>query len=173
MTHASKEPWRVIWTRSRFEKSVAEALSSKNHIVFLPLRKEIRQWSDRRKKIEVPLFPNYIFVRAVEADFQEILKIPGVVKLIQENNRPAIIRESQMRLLKKLIENSDYPELEFQTLDEGSNITIRSGPLRGLSGVLVERKGKYKLGIRISEIKASILVEIDVKQIVRHIKNSE
>jgi transcription antitermination factor NusG len=161
-----RHPWRVIYTRGRHEKSVADELCEQGIEVFLPLVRTYRQWSDRKKSVELPLFPNYVFLRANDSSLLKILKNKGVVKTVLYSGKPAIIQENQMKEIMKIIKYAHEPEVEFDSLQTGSNVRIKSGPFRGMNGQLVERKGKYKFSVQFDSINACVLFEVDLKNIV-------
>ncbi len=159
--------WHVLYTRGRHEKAVAQQLEEKKIEVYVPITKQLRQWSDRKKWIDVPLFPNYVFIRANDIILSQSLQTPGVVKIVHFAGKAAVIREIQMKRIKRIIENSDYSEIEMNENHSGLFVKIKSGPFKGLSGILLEKKGKYKLSVRIEDLNASILVEINLKNIVK------
>jgi len=157
--------WHVIYTRGRYEKRIAEQITEQGIEIFFPLVKQLRQWKDRKKWVEIPLFPNYIFVKADEKILSEILHINGVLKSVNSYGKPVTVSNKQMSSISKLIHETQYPEVEFNLPEIGSDIKIISGPLKGISGKLMQRKGKHKICIAIEAINASILVDIDPKLI--------
>jgi transcriptional antiterminator RfaH len=166
MSKLQDNPWRVIYTRGRFEKKVAAQLKERNIVIYLPLVKKLHQWSDRKKWIETPLFPNYLFLRADEIMLYEIVKIPGIVRSLYNAGIPVMISENRMKDIIRLVENSEHPEVEYDTMQIGSKVCIKSGPLRGMEGKLIQRKGKYKFSVELEAIHASVLIEIDLKHVV-------
>lgn len=170
MSQQKPKHWRVIYTKGRFEKSVKARISDQNIDVYLPLVKKLQQWSDRKKWVEIPLFPNYIFVRAEEPKFLEILRVPGVVRFIYNAGQPVVIRENQMADIMRLVEHAEMPDVEYDSMQVGSKVIIKSGPLKGMKGVLIQRRGKYKFSLEIDAIHANILVEIDLKLLTEHTK---
>src|SRR5690625_3678238 len=97
--------WRVLYVNSRAEKKVAERLAAKGFEVFCPLRTTLRQWSDRKKKVRVPYFPSYVFVRYEEKDRLSVVETPGVVGLENYLHRQAVLREKEMQYVMTVSED--------------------------------------------------------------------
>src|SRR5690349_11156140 len=106
--------WYVFYTKSRQEKKVQELLTRDGYEVFLPTQKVMRQWSDRKKKVEVPLFNSYIFVRDFDHKIAEILKTPGVAWNIRHNGKPAILRQEEFELIQRFISTGYFLETTGQ-----------------------------------------------------------
>lgn len=142
--------WYALYTSPRAEKKVKERLDGQNIENYLPLRTEVRIWSDRRKKIAVPLIPGYIFVNIPREKFLQVLSTPGAVAFLKEKSVPAPIPGNQIRRLRLMVEHA-VDEVEFITrsLQAGDRIRVKQGELEGLIGDLVEIRGKYKIAIRL------------------------
>ena len=150
--------WYIVYTRPKFEKKIFARLQEKKVEAFLPLQNVIRQWSDRKKRVEVPLFPNYLFVRILPIDRWNVLRVDGVVRFLQFGSKSAIISETEINNIRRsLLAN---PEVSNQKFDKGDQVVIINGPLRGLEGILVNKKGKKWLAIRIDTIDKSLLVNV-------------
>src|SRR5690606_15969941 len=102
--------WYVFYTRSRQEKKVRDLLLKGGFEVFLPMQKVMRQWSDRKKKVDVPLFNSYIFVKDQEFRITDILRIPGVAWNIRHNGKPAILRQEEFELINRFITTGYFLE---------------------------------------------------------------
>jgi transcription antitermination factor NusG len=157
--------WYAIYTRSRHEKVVYELLNDKGIETFLPLRVVLSHWKDRKKKIESPLFPGYLFTRInISDDFTKVVTSKGVVKVLGTNGTPVPIPDEEVdsvrTLLKSGLRYDPYPYLK-----SGMKVVVINGLLQGIIGKIIERLGKYKLLISIELIKRSISVEIDVKDV--------
>ncbi|MBL6449172.1 UpxY family transcription antiterminator [Fulvivirga sp. 29W222] len=150
--------WQVVYTYSQYEKKVQKEFQRKGIESFLPLQKKIRQWSDRKRKVEVPLFPNYIFVRVAIKNLWKVLKVNGIVKFISSEGRPVTVSNATVDSIRKLI-NHDV-EVTNELFTEGDIVRVIRGPLSETEGVLVEKKGKSRLAIQISIMKQSVLVDI-------------
>lgn len=157
--------WYAVYTRSRHEKVVAEELWKRQIEVFLPLRNVLSKWKDRRKEVQFPLFPGYLFVK-VEMDARrlDILRVPSVVRIIGFNNEPASIPSEQIEAVKTLV----FSELLYDPYPDmvvGSRVRIKRGPLRGLEGYLVEKKSRYRFVITVDLIQQAVSCEIEAADV--------
>ena len=127
----------------------------------------MRQWSDRKKKVEVPLFPNYLFVRISSYDKWNVLAVEGVVRFLQFDGKSAILSEDDMDSIRKsLLAN---PEVSNEKFERGDHVIIERGPLKGLEGVLVKNNGRKRLAIRIDTIDRSLLVNVSPADLKKQI----
>jgi len=152
--------WYVIYTRSRTEKKVAAELECRGVESYLPLERTIRKWSDRRKKVKIPLFSGYVFVRILWKDYLKVLQTPYVIGFVRFNKIPAIVPEQQIRNIHIITEGMIPVEKTTEGFHKGETITITRGNLEGLQGILVEIKGKRKLLIRIEAVNQNLLVDV-------------
>jgi transcriptional antiterminator RfaH len=138
--------WYVLYVKPKNEKKVAERLSS-NHIeVYSPMIKEVKQWSDRKKTIEVPLFKSYVFVNIEEADRQKVFDVPGVVRYLYWLGKPAVVREIEMETLKKWLSNDDVENFTLTELSPGDRVSIKNGVLKDSQAIIKEvGKSRVKL----------------------------
>jgi transcriptional antiterminator RfaH len=126
--------WMVVYTKPRNEKTVSERLSSQGVEVYSPIIETIRQWSDRKKKVKIPLFTSYVFVRVNEKDRSVILQDPGVMNFVFWLGKPAIIRDSEMDEMIAFLENHKENELTVKQLKKGDKIVFKEGPLKEIEG---------------------------------------
>jgi transcription antitermination factor NusG len=160
---AEEKKWFVFYTKSRQEKKVRDLLTKRSFEVFLPLTKVLRQWSDRKKKVEVPLFNSYVFVKTTEHQIAEVLALPGVAWTIRHNDRPAILREKEYNLIKRLLETGLTLEVvSVPDLEEGSTVQVMDGPLKGAVGYVLS-KSPAKFMVVLEAIGQAMRVEIDPK----------
>jgi len=155
--------WYATYTRSKHEQKVNGRLGRKNIETFLPL---IERWSrrkDRRKRIHLPLFPGYLFVRA-EMDAHthlEILKTDSVVRILCQGDKPAPIPDEQIHAIQVLIKNG-IAVTAYPYLREGMRVRVVNGPLSGVEGILIKTKpDKQRLLLSVDLIQESVSVEID------------
>ena len=151
--------WYVFYTKPRFEKKVDIKLKQLKLESFLPLYTAIRKWSDRKKKIEVPLFPGYIFVRGDEKTRLIVLTVDGIVRSVIFKNEPAILRDEEINNIKLLISSNKIVDT-LSTITIGSKVKIVSGPLAGLEGRLSNIKGNNFFSLVLETINSSILVDV-------------
>lgn len=162
--HTAEAPWLILYTKPRFEKKVAQKLEEMKMDYFLPLHKTLKQWSDRRKWVEEPLFKSYLFVKHHPAQYYDILNIPGSVKFIHFNGELASIRASKIDEIKLLLSHfSDVDVVQMQHVEPADEVRVIAGPLQGLKGKALEYKGKQVLAVEVEHIGQSLIVQLPVR----------
>jgi len=159
--------WYAVHTRSRHEKKVEIELKGKSVEVFLPLYETLSRRRDRKKLILLPLFPGYLFVRiALERErILEVLKVKGVVRIIGKTSTELYaIPESQIDAVHKMVE-SDRLISGHPYIKEGSRVRVKAGPLQGIEGILVERRGRHRLIISVDMLQQSVSAEISMDEV--------
>jgi transcription antitermination factor NusG len=158
----SEKKWLVFYTKSRGEKAAHNSLLKFGFDSYLPLQKVLRQWSDRKKKVEVPLFNSYLFVYDIEASIPEILKTPGLSWNIRHNGKPAFLRERELQTIKRFIESGLTLEIgTMQDLEKGDQVKIMDGPMRGAIGFLSGEYNEQKFTIELESIDQVMKVSVD------------
>ena len=158
---SSSEPaWRVFYTRARAEKKTEARLQRLEIDVLVPKKTEIRQWSDRKKEVTVPLFRNYLFARVDEKDRLRTLKTNGIVRCVHFNGAPAELRPDTVEQLKKTQEAPDRLSVADLRPPVGETVTITEGPLEGLTGEVQEHRGQTYLLVRVEAIRQGVKVEV-------------
>lgn len=161
--------WFAIYTKPRAEKKVTSQLEDNNYEVYLPLKKELRQWKDRKKQVEIPLFSSYVFVKIIKKQYYELPKqILGFVKFVSIGGNLIAVRDEEIESIKKILSHS---EIDIETTNErfelNDNVKIKSGILKGQEGKLIEFQGKYKIAIRIYSLGTSLIVKINKNTITK------
>jgi len=152
--------WFALQVKSQRENHVADHLNAKGYELFLPLYTCRKRWSDRVKKVELPLFPGYLFCRFDHHDRLPILKTPWLLQIVGFNHIPAPVDEEEISAVRTLV-GSRAAAQPWPFINVGEKVRIESGPLRGVMGVLTEFKGNHKLVVSISLLQRSVAVEID------------
>ena len=153
--------WYALYVKSRHEKSVHSELQQKGIESSLPLTIITRQWSDRRKKVEVPLFRGYVFVKIdIKNEKLPVLTTSGVVKFVIFNNVTVPIPEDQMYWLQQMIA-SDLLLSQEQDFPVGTEIDVMFGPLKGLRGRVKQKNSETRLVVWFDAIMQGVSVEID------------
>jgi len=165
MNQNQEQNWRVLYVNSRAEKKVAERLTGKGFEVFCPLRTTIRQWSDRKKKVRVPYFASYVFVRYEEKDRLSVVETPGVVGLVYYLHRPAVIREKEMQEVMQFFEDHSTSRIDCTAFEPGDRLQIDRGVLREKEGIVI-RQTKYKVILYIEELGMSVTAEVPKSAVV-------
>ena len=158
--------WYALYTRSRFEKKMLSELSDRRIEVFLPMREILSRWKDRKKKIWIPLFPGYIFVNHIDTPENRfrVLNIPGAVRFVGLEGHADPIPEEQILSVRRFLEASiaidPYPYMQV-----GSRVEVIAGPLKGIQGILVEKRGRFRFVIQVDLIRQAVSVEIDASDV--------
>lgn len=161
--------WYVIKTRSRSENKVAKRIDSVGMHVYLPLQKTIRQWSDRKKKIEVPLIPNTLFVETDPKSLNQLYNIPGFHSILKFLGKPALVRQIEIDNLKLLLQdNVEIEKEDFQEFKKGESIEVIRGPLQGVIATSIDEGRTHKLIVEIESMEQRFIVHIP-KSCVRKI----
>lgn len=154
------EKWYAIYTRSRNEKKVAALLQERGLTAYLPLMKTLRQWSDRKRLVEVPLFNSYIFIYSEPHLLYKALQVEGAVYVVKFAGQPAIIPNEQIESLKIVLGSSSKFDISFDEFKFGEHVEVIEGPLCGVKGVFVEYHGKKRVLIRMEAINQNLVVEV-------------
>jgi transcription antitermination factor NusG len=150
-----------LYTNPRAEKKVHAELTAKGVPDYLPTQKTLKKWSDRKKWVEEPLFKSYIFVRInYEKSSRDILNVKGVIKFVRFGSELATLRDSQIDDIKLVLSNFEGIEIEHISISPGQEVSIKAGPLRGMTGKVAERKGNKYFSIEIEQIGAQLLVSL-------------
>jgi len=156
----SEANWYALCTAPRHEKSVAGQMGRHGIICFLPLYRSLRRWKDRRKELELVLFPGYVFVRIAPWDRLRVLQLPGAVRLVTRNGQPAPLPEDEIEGLRNRLAGRGRIE-PHPYLRVGRRVRVRSGPMQGLEGIIVRRKECCRVVFTMDLIMRSIAVEVD------------
>lgn len=149
-----KEPgWYAVYTRSRAEKKLYTLLEQKKVECFLPLKKSLKQRSDRKVWVQEPLLPSYIFVRVTEKEFFWVLNTPGAVCYVSFEGRPVSIPEEQIKALHNFMAHKEVqPEVHYGSFEKGDLVEVSSGTLKGLKGEVVKVQGRQRLILRFDSL---------------------
>jgi len=151
--------WYAIYVRSRFEKKVYAQLLQKNIETYLPLIEEVRLWSDRKKKVQEPLFKGYLFVRINIKAKLSVLQADGVVKFVGIRDRPSAIPGDQINWIKIILHSADAIRKEkYPTM--GERVEVVAGPLHGIQGIVSQVRGSTRLVILVDAISRAFSVEV-------------
>ena len=152
--------WYAAYTTARHEKVVAQQLAERRVETFLPLYRSLNRWKDRRKLVELPLFPCYVFVRIGPQDKLRVLQASGVVHLVSFNGQLAELPETEINALRNGLDHDVYAE-PYPYLRVGRRVRVVRGAMTGTEGILVRKKDKYRVVISIDVLMRSVAVEID------------
>jgi transcriptional antiterminator NusG len=151
------ERWFAIQVRPRHEFLAASILRHKGFREFLPTYKSKRQWSDRRKEIELPFFPGYIFCRFSSQVHAPILTTPGVIRIVGINSA---IPDSEIEAIQAIV-SLRIPATPCSYLKIGTRVQVIAGPLAGIQGILLSYRNHHSLILSVTLVQNSISVEIE------------
>jgi transcription antitermination factor NusG len=162
----SVKNWYAIYVQPRAEKKVSQALEGKGLEHYLPLRKSLHQWSDRKKWVEIPVISGYIFVNISPNERMDVLKTGFVHSYVRYLGQDAIIPEKQINAMKCALGNTDLTvNIDSNDYKTDQPVRVVKGPLAGLTGNLVSIKNRKKFIILLEQIRMNIVIEIPVSQI--------
>lgn len=130
--------WYVIYTKPKWEKKVAEKLTQAGIECYCPLITQIKQWSDRKKKVEVPLFNSYVFVQLPEADRNTVFAVLGVVRYLFWLGKPAIVRDEEIVLIQKNLNATNIADISVTSMQVGDRIKLDSGAFSNQNAIVQE-----------------------------------
>jgi transcription antitermination factor NusG len=152
-------PWYVAYSRPRHEKHIAFQLKERGIRSLVPLYTSLRRWKDRRKRLELPLFPGYVFVQIALQGKLDVLCLPGVVELVSFQGKPVPVLNREIEGLMSL--NAAAAAHPYPYLQAGRKVRIRRGVLEGFEGIFVRRRGQTRVVMSVSLIQRSVAIEIE------------
>lgn len=156
--------WYAGYTCARHEKKIAEQLSQRSIEHFLPLYETIHRWRNGRHRVQLPLFPGYIFVRIPFAERLRVLQVPGFVGLVSFSNVPLPLDDAEIACMRDAL-SSGLLAQPHPYLKVGSRVEIISGPLEGMHGILLREHGVCRVVLSVDLIMRSIVVEVNASDI--------
>jgi transcription antitermination factor NusG len=157
--------WHVLYTKPRAEKKALDSLDKKGYCVYLPCITVVRQWSDRKKKIQEPLFRSYLFVLCKANQINEAATDGSIVGVVRFNGCAAVVRDEEMETIRRVEAGKDDVAVVEQMLTAGQKVRIKNGALRGLSGILTEFRGSQRVAIEIESLGCNLLVDVPAANI--------
>jgi transcription antitermination factor NusG len=152
--------WYALYTCPRHEKCVAHQIEQRSISCFLPVYRSVRRWKDRRKELELALFPGYVFVQLELKDRFRVLQLPSAVRLISFNGQPAVLPEAEIEELRQRLSRGGRVE-PHPYLRVGRRVRVSAGPMQGLEGIIVRRKDRCRVVFSLDLIMRSVAVEVD------------
>jgi transcription antitermination factor NusG len=164
--NSSSAAWYAVQTLHRHEQRISRDLIVKGFHTYLPLLRETRQWTDRKKIIEVPAFSGYLFARydACSRNRVRILETSGVVRMLGDNHSPVAIADFEIESLQRTLSSSVACQ-RCEYLTAGALVQVKSGPLAGIRGRLIRINHGLRLILSVSTVQQAISVEVDLKDV--------
>jgi transcription antitermination factor NusG len=157
--------WYAAHTRANHEKRVAEQLGLREVEHFLPVYQSMRKWADRRKRLEVPLFPGYVFVRLPLQERLRVLEIPSVARLVGFDNLPVPLPDDEMEAMRNGL-TGQLRAVPHPYLTVGGRVRIVRGPLESREGILLRNKGDFRVVLSVALIMRSVAVEVAADDVI-------
>ena len=152
--------WYAAYTSANHEKRVAQQLEWRSVEHFLPVYESVRRWKDRRVRLQLPLFPGYVFVRLALRDRLRVLAVPGVARLVGFNGHPTPVPAVDFEAIRaSLAGNREVQPHPYVRC--GQRVRVLSGPLAGFSGIVVRQKNRARFVVSFDVLERSVAVEID------------
>lgn len=156
--------WFAAYTTPRHEKAVMRQLDVHRIESFLPLYSSLRRWKNGcRVKVNLPLFPNYVFVRVARRDSVKVLQLPGVLSIVSTGREPSALPHSEIEALRASLPRRPFEPHPY--LVAGEKVRIASGSLAGMTGVLLRKKNEFRVVLTLDLIRQSVSVEIGIDEI--------
>ncbi len=154
--------WYVVYTYPNVEKSVHAKITEMGVETFLPMQKVVKQWSDRKKKVTLPLFPNYVFVKTTPQRRFDLFGVKGLVRFVAFEGKPVAIPEQEIEMIRKMVGQVGVAfNASSTTGSTGERVKIMHGQFAGTEGVIVrEHDGKRRLVVQIKALKQTVSINI-------------
>ena len=151
--------WYAAYTSANHEKRVSGQFTNRAVEHFYPVYESLHQWKDRRVKLELPLFPGYVFVRIALRDRLKVLQVPGVACLVGFGGRAVPLPEEDVQRIRK-IQDPGVGARPHPFLNAGKRVRVTSGPLQGLEGLVVRRKNATRFVVSVELLQRSVSVDV-------------
>lgn len=157
--------WYAVYVNSRHEKKVSGLFDLQNIENYLPLHKTMKQWSDRKKMVEEPLFRSYIFAHINEDEKTKVRETKGVLNFVYWLGQPAVIRDQEIEIIKHFLGNYENIEVQEFTPEINSSVKIQSGPMMNQIGKII-KIGKNKVKIIIESLGCSLVADVPINKVL-------
>lgn len=154
--------WRVIYTKSRWEKKVNDLLQARGIESYCPLVRSERQWSDRKKQVDLPLFSSYVFTRILDREQTAVRQTPGVLNFVYYLGKPALVRPQEISDIQHFLKKyKDVQTVGLEELRAGRKVRIRNGALQDQDGTVIKIEGKRVLMV-LEQLGSAILTKVHI-----------
>jgi transcription antitermination factor NusG len=156
--------WYAAYVKHQHERKAADLLERKGVEVFLPQHKVVRRWKDRNKTIALPLFPGYVFVRTALENKVQILSTPGVFFLVESRGRACPIARPEIEAIRRVM-HAGVPAQAHPFVTTGDWVTISSGPLAGITGILTNIKNRFRVILSVQLLQKALSIEVEINNV--------
>jgi len=151
--------WYVVYTKPRWEKKVVEELSKLDIEAYCPMITEMHQWSDRKKKVTVPLIKSYVFIFIEEINRDQVFAVTGVLRYLHWLKKPAVVRNSEIETLKAWMDNPETTDIAISNLSPGDELLIANGSFKGQEAIIY-KVGKKRLKLILKSLNLVVSVKL-------------
>jgi len=159
--------WYPVYTNPKAEKKAHQSLSDKGIETYLPLRRQLKQWSDRKKWIDEPFIKSYLFVHITQQEQTEVLMTKGVSRFIYFGGKVTSMPDKQIEDLKLLMTSAVELEVTEENLLPGEKIVLKAGPLKGMVGEIISYRSQKQLALRLESLGCSVIIHVAASLIDR------
>jgi len=159
--------WYPVYTYPKAEKKAYQALVDKGIESYLPLRRQLKQWSDRKKWVDEPFIKSYLFVHVTQQEHTEVLMTKGITRFIYFGGKIASMPDKQIEDLKLLMTSAVELEITEENLLPGEKIILKAGPLKGMIGEIISYRSQKQLALRLESLGCSVIIHVSASLIDR------
>lgn len=157
--------WYLLYTKPRYEKKVNLELQLRGFETYLPLHKTLKQWSDRKKWVEEPLFKSYLFINTSISYYYDILNVNGIVKFVNFEKEPVVVSNKEVDIIRKMMGTDFELEVVVNDFVVGNQVEVVLGPLIGIKGQIVEYRSKKQVIVNFSSIKQNVILNLPISSL--------
>ena len=161
----STRKWMLIYSKPRHELKLSKRLAELGIEVYCPTVKTVRQWSDRKKKVEEPLFKSYVFVKVDEKERESVFWVPGFSRFVFWLGKPVIVREAEIQATRDFLSRVEHDTIKLERFKLGEELRVSSGPLKDTKGTLL-RLHKNKAVLQIDTLGTLVTAEVALTELV-------
>jgi transcription antitermination factor NusG len=156
-----EKKWYALYVSSRQEKKVENGLLKKGIEAYTPVVKTMKQWSDRKKMVELPLIKGYVFVKHADHEKEQVFTVNGIVNYVSFEKKPAIVQEKEIQLLKDMISfGYETSVANYDHFTTGNNVKIVQGDFKGLFGTIIKKDKNEFFAVALNSIQQHVIIKL-------------
>jgi transcription antitermination factor NusG len=158
--------WQVIYTKPRHEKKVRDQLAKNGLTVFLPMIKSLRSWADRKKYVDLPLFPSYLFVKLNDKqEYCRSMSLDGMLYYLRSGKEFAEVSDTVINNIRILLNHGEHLEVSHQRFQPGTLLAVKEGPFAGFTCEVIRYMGRENILVRIELLQRCLLLNLSVESL--------
>jgi transcription antitermination factor NusG len=156
-----QKKWYALYVSSRQEKKVQEGLLHKGIEAYTPVVKTMKQWSDRKKMVELPLITGYVFVKHADNEKEKVFTVNGIVNYVRFESKPAIVNEKEIQVLKDMIAfGYETSVANYNNFTNGTDVKITQGDFKGLHGTIIKKDKNEFFAVALNSIQQHVIIKL-------------